>query len=243
MQKRFIWLAAMVLGLSATFQAQAADDEVAQIRTALKKLIPQAEPDAIEKSELDGMYEVSYGLEVYYVSKDGRYLMSGNLIDVETKTDLTEEKRAKGRLRLLNTIDEKDMIIFKPEKVKHVLTVFTDLDCGYCRKLHSEMDQILAKGIEVRYLFFPRAGVGSNSYKKAISVWCSADRQQALTDAKLGKQIEEKTCDNPVDEHMELVRKFGLTGTPSLVMSNGKLMPGYVPADRLAEMLDSESEM
>ena len=132
------------------------------------------------------------------------------------------------------------MIIFKPETSKHFVSVFTDIDCGYCRKLHSEIDQYLAQGITVRYLFFPRAGKGSDSYAKAISVWCADDRQKALTDAKKGDSLAKKTCDNPVDQHMELGEAFGMSGTPMIVTEKGNVLPGYVPAAQLAKILSSE---
>lgn len=238
MQKRIYWLAALLLGI-VTF-AQAADDKHEEIRAALKAVIPAAEPDAIDASAVDGIYEVSYGAEVYYVTADGRYLLTGAMIDLKTRANLTEGKQAQGRLRLLDAVDEKDMIVFAPEadKVEHTITVFTDIDCGYCRKMHAEIDELQDLGIAVRYVFFPRAGLGSKSYKKAISVWCAEDQQQAMTDAKAGNAIENKSCEHPVDQHMELVRKFGLSGTPTTVLASGQVIPGYVPAQRLRSTLD-----
>ena len=210
-----------------------ADDS---LRAALKKLIPD-EPDSIKASQMPGVYEVLYGLDVVYISEDGQFLISGSLIDVDTGKNLTEDKRAEGRIALINAVDESKMIVFSPEEVKHRVTVFTDIDCGYCRRMHTEIDELNKLGIEVRYLFFPRAGLNSKSYKKAVSVWCSENQQEALTQAKLGKPVAEKTCDNPVDEHMGLVRKLGLTGTPASVLANGQIMPGYLPVERYVEML------
>ena len=121
-----------------------------------------------------------------------------------------------------------------------MVSVFTDIDCGYCRKLHSEMDQYLAQGITVRYLFFPRAGKGSDSYKKAISVWCATDRNKALTAAKKNEGLEAKSCDNPIDEHMQLGEDFGMSGTPMIVTGKGNVLPGYVPASQLVGILSKE---
>ena len=132
------------------------------------------------------------------------------------------------------------MIVFKPEKSKYKVSIFTDIDCGYCRKLHGELDQYMAEGITVQYLFYPRAGKGSESYNKAVSVWCAEDRNAALTDAKNNKKIENKTCDNPIDEHMQLGVEFEARGTPMIVTENGNIFPGYVPAKRLKAALDSE---
>jgi thiol:disulfide interchange protein DsbC len=134
------------------------------------------------------------------------------------------------------------MIAFKPKSSKHLVYVFTDIDCGYCRKLHSEIDQYLTEGIEIRYLFFPRAGEGSDSYKKAVSVWCADDRNTALTKAKRGDTIEERQCDNPVDQHLTLGTQMGAAGTPMLVTEKGNILPGYVPAGQLAKILAQESE-
>lgn len=228
----FLALVAFVSG------AAYADATTDRIRTAMKKLVADVDPDSIAPSQIPGMYEVRYGMEVVYVSEDGKFLISGSLIDIESGKDLTEDKRAQGRKALISSIDESKMIIFSPEKVKHKITVFTDIDCMYCRRMHSEIDELNKLGIEVRYLFFPRAGLNSKSYKKAVSVWCADNRQEALTQAKLGKPVDQKTCDNPIDEHMALVNQLGLTGTPSSVLANGQLIPGYIPADRYAKVLN-----
>ena len=135
------------------------------------------------------------------------------------------------------------MIIFQPEHSQYKVFVFTDIDCGYCRKLHSEIDQYMAEGITIQYLFFPRAGKGSESYKKAVSVWCSDDRNAALTAAKKGNKPEEKTCPNPVDAHMKLGTEFEARGTPMIVTEKGTIYPGYLPAKQLAEVLKEEQSM
>lgn len=236
---RIIILAAAIMVAG---QGNAIADEVAdKIRASMQKIVPNLAPDTVEPSELDGFYEVTYGAEVFYVTADGRYLLNGSLMDLSNGKDLTEVKRAKGRLRLIGEMDESKMLIYSPEKVKHSITVFTDIDCPYCRRMHQEMDELNEYGIEVRYLLFPRAGLNSKSYNKAVTVWCSDDRLQAMTDAKAGKRLEDKKCDNPVDEHMALVEKLGISGTPYTVIENGTLIPGYVPAARLITVLDSEA--
>ena len=129
------------------------------------------------------------------------------------------------------------MVVFAGDKADHTVTVFTDIDCGYCRKLHSQIDEYEDEGIRVRYVFYPRAGVKSESYKEAVSVWCSEDRNKAMTEAKAGRLMEEKTCDNPVQSHMELGELLGISGTPAIVLDNGDLVPGYVPPKRLAAII------
>ena len=142
---------------------------------------------------------------------------------------------------MLNKIGLDNMIVFKPKKTKHSVYVFTDIDCGYCRKLHSEIDQYLTAGIEVRYLFFPRAGVNSDSYNKAVAVWCAKDRNEALTKAKKGESIDMKQCENPIKSHMKLGEEFGASGTPMLVTEKGTIIPGYVNAISLSQGLEKEA--
>ena len=123
----------------------------------------------------------------------------------------------------------------------YTVTIFTDIDCGYCRKLHSELDQYLAQGITIQYVFFPRAGKDSDSYNKAVSVWCANDRNAALTAAKKDQNVPGKTCDNPVDEHMQLAAEFDVKGTPMIISENGNVYPGYLPAAQLVAALQSET--
>lgn len=210
------------------------------IRKALSKSMPSIKIDSIKASEAKGLYEVTVGASILYISDDGKYLLQGHLIDLEARKDITDEKLAGARTSALEKLGEEQMIIFKPEQSKYKISVFTDIDCGYCRKLHSEMDQYLEQGITVQYLFYPRAGKGSDSYNKAVSVWCSDDRNEALTVAKKGGTPEVKTCDNPVDEHMKMGIAFEVKGTPMIVTEKGNIFPGYVPAKQLVKALASE---
>jgi len=218
------------------------------VKKALAKADPSIKIDSIKPSEIKGLLEVEVGANIIYVSEDGKYLLQGHLVDLASRTDLTEEKmvavmkKMSGvRKAAIEKLGEDNMIIFKPKIARYTVSVFTDIDCGYCRKLHSEIDQYLAQGITVRYMFFPRAGKGSDSYKKAISVWCADDRNAALTNAKKGLPLKEKTCKNPVDQHMQLVQEFGLNGTPAIITAKGDLLPGYVPAKQLVEELKKEA--
>jgi thiol:disulfide interchange protein DsbC len=177
---------------------------------------------------------------VIYVSSDGRYMLEGDLYDLKNRINLTETKRRAGRAKVINAIDEKSMIVFSPEKdkVKYTITAFTDVDCGYCRKLHKQIKQYNDLGIAVRYLAYPRSGVNTPSYYKAVSVWCSADRKEAITEAKSGAKMERKDCDNPVKAHMAAAKEVGVTGTPTLVLQSGQVIPGYVEPKRLIKILD-----
>ncbi|MDT4331737.1 DsbC family protein [Methylomonas sp. MED-D] len=229
----------LVIAASAAISANAAADEAA-IKKALTEFMPSGQVDSITPAEIKGLYEVTMGANIFYASEDGKYLLQGQLFDAEAKKNITETKQAGARKNALDKVGEKNMIIFKPESPKHQVSVFTDIDCGYCRKLHSEMEQYQAQGITIRYLFFPRAGKGSDSYKKAVSVWCAPDRNKALTSAKKGENLDSKACDNPVDNHMALGEEFGMNGTPMIVTEKGNVLPGYVPAAQLAKILSSE---
>ena len=220
--------------------ANLASADEAAVKKALAKFMPSEQIDRVKPSEITGLYEVVAGSNIFYASEDGKYLIQGQLFDAEAKKNITESKLAGVRKIALEKVGEQNMIVFKAPMQKFVVTVFTDIDCGYCRKLHSEIDQYLAQGITVRYMFYPRAGKGSDSYNKAISVWCAPDRNKALTLAKKGDLPETKQCENPVDEHMQLAESFGVNGTPMIITQAGNILPGYVPAQQLAKVLASE---
>ena len=226
----------VLLGLAS---GMALADQAAVLKS-LETAMPDFKVDSIEPSSIKGLYEVMAGSSVFYVSEDGQYLLEGHMIDVKLRKDVTEPKIAKSRVRALDKLGESKMIVFSPEKPQHTISVFTDIDCGYCRKLHAEMDQYNAEGIKVRYLFFPRAGKPSESYDKAVSVWCADDKLKAMTEAKSKNKITPKTCDNPIDEHMALAADFGTRGTPLILTESGTKIPGYVDAKRLKHILENE---
>lgn len=224
---------------SSVWADDAADAET--VKKALIKLAPGAPVDYVGPSVVPGLFEALVGTQVLYVSRDGKYLFNGDIIDVAKHQNLTEGKRTSARGKLIGSVDENTMVIFTPTKpVKHTITVFTDIDCGYCRKLHKEMASYLDRGIRVRYLAFPRSGPNTESYYKWVSVWCSGERRKALTEAKNGADLPRKECQNPVNAHMKLAEEFGVSGTPTIVLDSGDVLPGYVPADKLLSILDSK---
>jgi len=239
MIKRFSGICLLFLSMS-LFNLSVADTGAQEaITKSLSKIFPGVTPDKIAPSPMEGVSEVLIGPRLMYVSNDGKYLLQGSLIDLKTRTDIGEERRNGIRLDALNDLGEEKMIVFPAKEQKHVITVFTDIDCGYCRKLHGEMDKYNEKGITVRYLMFPRAGIGSASYKKAVSVWCSKDQQDAMTRSKSGENVPNATCDNPVKEEYELGQLIGVRGTPAIIMEDGAMLPGYVPAARLVKALEA----
>ena len=234
MIKKLLAAAVLAMGLTGI----AAADDVDVINKVLRHLIPNTKPDAIAESVIPNLYQVTYGPDVIYITRDGRYVVQGDILSTDTRKNLTESIRSTARLKLIKAVDPKSMIIFAPKKVKHTVTVFTDVDCAFCRKLHSQIADYNKFGIAIHYLAFPRTGVNTESYYKAVSVWCSADRRAALTEAKLGKRLKRKSCDNPVREHMALADKLGVNATPTLILEDGSLVSGYIPPRQMSQMLD-----
>ena len=213
-----------------------------KLKKQLKKTFRRA-PDSLTESPISGVYQVLYGTEVVYVSADGKYFIAGDMINMETRQNLSEVAQRSIRNGIIKE-KLKDPIVFKAKgEEKHVIKVFTDIDCPYCAKMHREVPALNEKGITVEYLMFPRAGVGSKSYDKAVSVWCAGDsaaQQTAMTIAKERKPLDEKKCENPIKAQYEIGQEIGVTGTPALVTTTGRLIPGYMPADRLAKMLEAD---
>lgn len=187
-----------------------------------------------------GLWEVNQGDAFGYVTSDGRYMIQGDLIDLKTGESLTEARRDDVRRSLLADIGPQNMIVFPPPKgtpTKHVVNVFTDTTCGYCRKMHQEMADYHAQGIEVRYLFYPRRGPGSEPFKTAESVWCADNRNAAMTAAKANRPVPPKSCANPVMQHYIAGQRSGLRGTPMMVLEDGTSISGYLPAKALAQRI------
>ena len=206
--------------------------------TALQTALNGVKPDSIAPTALPGVYEVVLGAQVLYLSEDGRFALQGDLLDLSSHANLTENRRGELRSKAIAEVGENKMVVFAPEgSVKHTVTIFTDIDCGYCRKMHSQIADYLKEGIKIRYLWFPREGQNSEGFAKAVAVWCSDNRQEAMTKAKRGETVESKTCDNPVQAQFELGQKLGVRGTPSLFLESGEMLPGYVPPTQLAQML------
>jgi thiol:disulfide interchange protein DsbC len=237
-------VAAVLLSVTAGL-ALAGQKDIATLRGMLKGMFPAEQQYDIHETPVPGLYEVDFGDSFMYITADGNYAVKGDIINVNNQVNLTERKRSSERLKLVNSLGVDKMIVFSPKanNKRFTITVFTDIDCSYCRRLHNEIDQFLKKGIEVHYLFYPRAGVGSLSYQKAVSVWCAEDQQAALTLAKQGGRPEQKTCDNPVLEHIKLAKKLGVTGTPMLVLDDGSRYPGYVDANRLVRILEHQKRL
>ena len=229
----------LVLGLVAGIAA--AQDRAELSREELAAEFPGVDPNEVMDAALPGMYEVAIGSSVAYVTKDGRYVLQGDLYDLDENANLTEQRRARARKDMLAGVDPATMIVFKPEngETKHTITIFTDIDCGYCRQFHRDIDMVTAMGVEVHYLSFPRTGPDTDSWYKAEKVWCSEDRNTALTEAKLGGRVPEDDCPgNPVESHYNLGNLVGVRGTPAVFSSAGEELGGYLTPEQLLELLE-----
>jgi len=214
----------------------------ATIRAALAKKFPDMKVDEVRASPMAGIYEVQLGGEVAYISGDGRFLIAGDMYEIDSRTNITETGRQKSRVQALSKLDERDMIVFKPQKVKHTITVFTDVECGYCRKLHSEIAQLNDRGVQVRYLAYPRAGPGTEDWAKMEAVWCSIDRKKAITDAKAGKAVKAPACATPVAKQFRLGEQLGVRGTPAIFTETGEYIGGYLAPDQMVSRLDGTAQ-
>jgi thiol:disulfide interchange protein DsbC len=233
-------LAALVI-LPLGFAAAAGASAQALTKEELASRLNGVEAKDITDSPVSGIYQVAIGANVAYVTNDGRYIIRGDIYDADTSSNVTEETRERARAVMLESVDPASMIVFKPAdgNVKHTITIFTDIDCGYCRQFHREIDKVTALGIEVHYLFYPRTGPNTESWTKADQVWCAANHNAALTRAKLGGEIPDSpACNTPVEAHYALGHDIGVRGTPAIFTETGELIGGYLPPATLAKVLD-----
>jgi len=218
-----------------SFTVSAAQNDVDKLKQTLAITMPHVKPSKVSKSPVEGLFEVIVGTQVVYMSVDARYMIEGDLHDLKTNRNVSEEAKSNIRLAAIENFGAENMLVYKPEKIKNTITVVTDIDCPYCRRLHSEIPEYLKNDVEVRYIFMPLKGAADMN--KTISVWCSDNPQLALDIAKSGGVIEEETCEHPIKDHLKLARELGVRGTPAIVLEDGEMLPGYVPVDKLVTKL------
>ena len=229
--------AVLVLSPAAIAETTDALETGRKLAEKLQQLRPGIPIEAVVAIDIPGMYAIELsGGTTLYGTADGQHFFSGDLFAVQDDlVNLSEQRRDKKRQQLMAQQSLKDMIVFPAVgELRGYIQVFTDVDCGYCRKLHNEMAQINELGIEVRYLAYPRAGVDSDTHDKMVSAWCAKDRQSAITQLKAGASVSTKTCQNAISDHYGLGQQLGISGTPAIVLADGRLLPGYLPAERLA---------
>ncbi|HEY1773899.1 MAG TPA: DsbC family protein [Gammaproteobacteria bacterium] len=217
-----------------------ADDVSARLAKQLR-----VDPKEVTATGIAGLYRVTLGPQILYLTADGKYALRGDLIELSSGRDLSAEDRAAARMAYLNGLGEKDMIVFPAVHPRHVLTVLTDIDCAYCRQLAGDMPRLLASGIELRYLAYPRSGVDSPSWAKAVAVWCAKDRQAAYRSAMQGKAVAAASgCDqSAVLTGYDFATKLGLEGTPILITEGGRIIDGYLPPEDLVKLLDDPAAL
>lgn len=232
-----ISVALLILIGGSRVAAGADDDLVHHFEEILKPLLPGVKVAEARPSQLPDLYEVVIdGAGVMYVSKDGNYLLRGKLYDLRNKVNLTEATQDRIRSDALANVDPTTMITFAPtDRNKLDLYVFTDVDCSYCQAFHKNIGKLNRAGVAVHYLAYPRTGIGSDSYDKAVAVWCNEDPRRAITTAKAGNELPATDCPNPVADHYALGDEIGVTGTPSVYLKDGQHIGGYIPADELIE--------
>jgi thiol:disulfide interchange protein DsbC len=195
-------------------------------------------PENVQPTPVAGIFEVLRGSDILYMTRDGQFAFTGDLYQVASRANLTEVHRRDLRRKLIEAVPESRMVVFSPSQPKYTVTVFTDVDCSFCRALHRQIAEYNRLGVRVRYVFYPRTGPDTASWHKAEQVWCSADRKAALTRAKLGEELDSKPCtDTPVAQEYELGKAIGLEGTPGIVAANGAMLGGYLAPDALVEQL------
>lgn len=229
--------AAAALGLCSSFSMAAEPDKT--IRQALLAIQPDMPIETIAESPMPGLYQVQLkGGRLLYASADGQFLIQGYLFQFKDgePVNLTEQDQSRAVAASINAIPASEMVVFAPEKPKTHITVFTDTDCGYCQKLHSEVAELNRLGVEVRYLAFPRQGLGSPAAQVLTSVWCADDRQVAMNKAKAREEVPDKACENPVAAQYQLGQLIGVQGTPAIILADGQMIPGYQPATQLAQL-------
>jgi len=208
-------------------------------RALLAKKFPGVKAEDVQPSPIPGIYQVPLGADMAYVSADGRYIIAGDLYEIDTRTNVTEQGREAARAKLLAKLDEREMIVFSPQVIKHTITVFTDVECGYCRKLHSQIDQLTKLGVRVRYAAYPRSGPDTDDWHKMEAVWCAKDRQAAITQAKLGQPVKAQQCGTtPVGKQFQLGEDLGVRGTPAIFTRYGQYIGGYLPPADLVKQLE-----
>ena len=203
-------------------------DEVdLDIRKTVSNAYPDVVIDEIKKID-DNFHEIIINKQIYYATNDGKYLIVGNVINLNTKESITENTKMNQRLSIIDSIDMKNYMIFKPKKTDHILTIFTDTSCPYCQKLHNEIPDLLENNIEIRYVLFSRNGNDVDAYQQLVSAWCSDDKVDALEDLFAGDILEDiSNCENPIARNFDYAGSLSVEGTPTIFLEDGRIIPGY----------------
>lgn len=225
-----------------TASAASSAEKIERVRAELTKMIPPAKDAEIVETPAENVYRMQFQGNFAYVYVSGDHVLIGELLNTKDLVNLGDIAQSERVANVIRDVPTSKMIVFGPKDAKRHITVFTDIDCGYCRKLHNEVADLTGAGIQVRYLAFPRSGIGQASYNKYVSVWCNADQQSALTTAKSGGSVPTATCENPIAETYNLGQQVGVRGTPTIIFDDGTLTPGYLPSAELIRRLGIDTD-
>jgi thiol:disulfide interchange protein DsbC len=221
--KNILLLTTIMLLVSCTKK----DEVNVDIRETVSNAYPDVAIDEIKKID-DNFHEIIINKQIYYATNDGKYLIVGNVINLNTKESITENTKMNQRLSIIDSIDMKNFMIFKPKKTDHILTIFTDTSCPYCQKLHNEIPDLLENNIEIRYVLFSRNGNDVDAYQQLVSAWCSADKVDALEDLFAGDILDDiSNCENPIARNFDYAGSLSVEGTPTIFLEDGRIIPGY----------------
>ena len=213
--------------LTVTLLISCAKKNNADIDKVVSEAYPNVKIDNIKKID-DNFHEILINNQIYYATNDGKYLIVGSVIDLDTKESITENTKMRQRLSIIESIEEKNLVIYKPTKTDYVLTIFTDTSCPYCQKLHDELPDLLENNIEVRYVIFSRNGSDVDTYQQLLSAWCANDRLDAIEELFQGELLDESDgCDNPLNKNFEYASMLSVEGTPTIFLEDGRIIPGY----------------
>jgi len=213
------------------------------VRQVIATLSSKAHVDAIEPAPLPGFYQVIASGQMLYVSADGKYLLNGDLLDLQKKKNLNDDAWARFRMGELAKVPASERIVYAPAHPRYTVTVFTDVTCPFCRSLHEHIAAFNKAGIAVEYLAWPREGLTTTSGRptptstEMASIWCAGDRQAALTAAFTGHAPKPASCSNPVSREFELGARLGVNGTPTIIGPNGHVLGGYLTPEQLQAAL------
>ena len=213
--------------LTVTLLISCAKKNDADIDKVVSEAYPNVKIDSIKKID-DNFHEILINNQIYYATNDGKYLIVGSVIDLDTKESITENTKMRQRLSIIESIEEKNLVIYKPTKTDYVLTIFTDTSCPYCQKLHDELPDLLENNIEIRYVIFSRNGSDVDTYQQLLSAWCANDRLNAIEELFQGELLDESDgCDNPLNKNFEYASMLSVEGTPTIFLEDGRIIPGY----------------
>jgi thiol:disulfide interchange protein DsbC len=232
-------LGVVAAGALASFSLFAADADTKSITERFSKLGLMV--TSVDDSDIAGLYKVETNQGLFLSTEKGNYFIQGKIYALDDKGNFTDviAKRYAEKIKDFSS----SWIEYKAKEEKHVVTVFTDVDCGYCLKLHRQMEDYNKNGITVRYLAYPRAGAQSQLGHQMSQIWCANDQKAAMDEVKLERTFSQETsellqCQNTIAAHRDLGSKLGVRGTPAIVTSNGNVIGGYLSPEDLTAQLE-----